>query len=152
MANFIPLHIHTGYSFLESGILLERLFNQAQKYNYQYLGITDFEAMYGIPEFNMYAKKNNITPIFGIDLSVDENKISLFVKNETGYKNLTQLVAFKNKAKLGDFKLTLKDVKQFSEGLICVVPTEENAFFDVINDTTRAKMFEFCTVFENLFI
>ena len=61
MANFIPLHIHTGYSFLESGILLKRLFDVATKYNYSYLGITDYDVMYGIPEFNELAKKNNCT-------------------------------------------------------------------------------------------
>ena len=104
MPNFIPLHIHTGYSFLESGILLERLFDVAQKYNYAYLGITDFDVMYGIPEFNALAKKNNIKPIFGVDLKVDENRISLFVKNETGYKNLTRIIAIKNRSKLDEFK------------------------------------------------
>ena len=152
MPTFIPLHIHTGYSFLESGILLERLFDVAQKYNYAYLGITDFDVMYGIPEFNALAKKNNIKPIFGVDLKVDENRISLFVKNEIGYKNLTRIIAIKNKEKLDQFPLKLSDIKEFSEGLICVVPTEENDFFNSINDNTKDKMFEFCKVFENIFI
>ena len=78
MTNFVPLHIKTGYSFLKSGILLNRLFLKAKELNYKYLGICDFEVMYGVPEFNSLAKKYDIKPIFGMDIKIKKINSSLF--------------------------------------------------------------------------
>lgn len=152
MTNFIPLHIKTGYSFLSSGILLNRLFSKAKELNYKCLGICDFEVMYGLPEFNSLAKKYDIKPIFGMDLKVDNFLFSLYIKNEVGYRNLCKLLSLKNKKRLKEEKITLNDFLTFSEGLIVVLSTKHNEIFDEININFEETILGLKSKIKDLFI
>lgn len=140
MLNFAPLHIKTGYSFLESGVLLERLFKKAKELNYKYLGISDFQVMYGIPEFNELALKNNIKPIFGMDIKVEKFYFSLFVKNEDGYQNLCRLSSLIHKLENDNKEITFSEFSSFLDGLIVIIPTSRNEIFNEINDSLTSSL------------
>lgn len=152
MNNFVPLHIKTGYTFLKSGILLNRLFERAKELNYKYLGICDFEVMYGLPEFNSLAKKYDIKPIFGMDLNVENISFSLFIKNETGYRNLCKLVSINNKKKVENSPLLLSEVFEYFEGLVVVLSIKHNEIFDEVNIEMENKILELKSHIEDLFI
>ncbi len=140
MSNFIPLHIKTGYSFLESGILLDRLLKKASELNYKYLGISDFQVMYGIPEFNELALKNNIKPIFGMDIKLDNYYLSLYVKNEEGYRNLCRLTSLIHKLENENKTLSLDDFHSYSNGLIMIFPLLQNKIFNEINNELEVSL------------
>ena len=110
---FIPLHIRTSYSFLKSGILLKNLFNVAKKYGYEEIGICDLNVMYSYPEFNNLAKENNIKPIFGLDIEVEDFYLSLILKNENGYRNLCKIVSLISKNKYNDKEIVLDELKDY---------------------------------------
>ena len=149
---FIPLHIRSSYTFLESGILFDSLFNTAKEYGYTHMGITDLNVMFGVPEFNKFAKKSKIKPIFGMDLKVEKYTLSLFAKNENGYQNLCQISSLINQ-KTSDYKeTTFEEIKPLLNDLICVVSTSDNPFFDEINDETRKEMFALSKIFKSIFI
>ena len=152
MTNFVPLHIKTGYSFLKSGILLNRLFLKAKELNYKYLGICDFEVMYGVPEFNSLAKKYDIKPIFGMDIKIENYLFSLFIKDEIGYKNLCKLVSLKNKYKVENISLTLDEAFNYFEGLVVVLSIKYNEIFDEININFETKILSLKDRINDLYI
>ena len=48
---FAPLHIVTGYSFLQSGLTIEKVAKALKSNDYFGAGISDNEVMYGVPHF-----------------------------------------------------------------------------------------------------
>jgi len=115
-----PLYIKTHNSLLSSLIKIDDLIDYALKNNINVLTITD-DSMYGVLEFYIKCKKNNIKPIIGLDL----DNIVLYAKNFEGYKNLIKLNTIKSKQ-----KLTLEDLKKYSSDLICIVPFEKLSNFN----------------------
>ena len=63
---FVPLHVVTGYSFLQSGLTIERIETALKKNDYYGIGITDHEVMYGIPPFISMMKRNANIFVFHI--------------------------------------------------------------------------------------
>jgi DNA polymerase III alpha subunit len=49
--SFIPLHVYTGYSFLQSGITIENYLKALKKRGYKGSGISDLDSLSGIPHF-----------------------------------------------------------------------------------------------------
>lgn len=92
--NFIPLHVYSEYSFLNSGLTLDKYFSYAKKYKYSTLGISDYQVLFGLPTFNALALDNNITPVFGMDIKLGKYLLSIYVQNEEGYLNLIQITNF----------------------------------------------------------
>ncbi|MCP4336788.1 MAG: DNA polymerase III subunit alpha [Mycoplasma sp.] len=119
MKKLINLHTNTEYSLLESTIKLDSLINFAKENELNSLTITDRNTLYGIPEFVEKCNKENIKPIIGIDLDVDDFRLILLAKNYRGYKHLMKLA--EKKAKKGS--ITIKDI-DVSEIFIIDHPTE----------------------------
>lgn len=149
---FIPLHIRTSYSFLKSGILLKNLFNVAKKYGYEEIGICDLNVMYSYPEFNSLAKENNIKPIFGLDIEVEDFYLSLILKNENGYRNLCKIVSLISKNKYNDKEIVLDELKNYFKDVICIIPTNKNSCFDQINDNLLPIIKKISSYFDDFYI
>lgn len=149
---FIPLHIRASYSFLKSGILLKNLFNVAKKYGYEEIGICDLNVMYSYPEFNSLAKENNIKPIFGLDIEVEDFYLSLILKNENGYRNLCKIVSLISKNKYNDKEIALDELKNYFKDVICIIPTNKNSCFDQINDNLLPIIKKISSYFDDFYI
>jgi len=128
---FIPLHLYSEYSFLESGILLTSAFKKAKDSGYLALGITDRNVLMAYPLFNKLAIKNNIKPIFGLEVVIDDNIYSLFVKNEEGYINLSKVSSI-----LSERTISIEELKTYKEGLIIVISTA-SVIFNNIDDNFK---------------
>ncbi len=126
--HYVPLNIKTNYQLLGSLIKIDELISYALKNNIETLGITD-SNMFSCIEFYNACKKNNIKPIIGIDLDINEDKIILYAKNFDGYKNLCKIVTEKN---LGN--VNYEYLKKYNENIICVCPYENiNNYKNLIN-------------------
>ena len=94
--NYVPLHVQSGYSFLESSLKIEDIINHSISNNIPFVCCSELENMYSFPILNSLAKKNNLKPIFGVGLNIkiDDNHflIYLYIKNENGYRNLCKLI------------------------------------------------------------
>ncbi|MEE3343438.1 MAG: DNA polymerase III subunit alpha [Bacilli bacterium] len=115
--NYIPLQIKTSYSILSSLIKIPNLINQAKKLDYNALAITDHNNMFGIPEFYNACKKNDIKPIIGLELTINDKNILLYAMNNNGYKNLIKLSTL-----VSEDIITIDILKKYKDNLILVLP------------------------------
>ncbi len=89
--SFIPLHVYSGFSYLQSAIPVGKLPSLAKKMGYSSIGLCDNGSLSGCAPFYHAAMNAGITPIFGMDYPLEEGNFSLFVLNEEGYRNLLRL-------------------------------------------------------------
>ena len=102
-ANFVHLHLHTEYSFLDGACKIDDLVKIASMYKLPALAITDHGNMCGCIEFYKKLMHAAIKPIIGEEVYLtpgsrfdhDGKEINyhliLLVRNEKGYKNLIKL-------------------------------------------------------------
>ncbi len=104
---FTHLHTHSHYSLLEALPKVPELVARAKKDGMTALALTDSGNLYGAIEFYKECKDRDIKPIIGLDAYIaprtrhdketrvdnQHSRLILLAQNETGYKNLLQLVS-----------------------------------------------------------
>lgn len=104
---FTHLHTHTEFSLLDGACRIGRLAERAKELGMQSLAVTDHGNMYGAVDFYKACKNAGIKPIIGCEVYVaprtrfdkekvldkDYNHLVLLCENETGYKNLINIVS-----------------------------------------------------------
>ena len=79
--HIMALQLKTSYSLLNSLNNIKNTISKAISYGYDALAITDENNMFGVMEFYLECIKNNIKPIIGINLLVDDIHLLLYAKN-----------------------------------------------------------------------
>jgi DNA polymerase-3 subunit alpha len=134
--SWIPLHVHSQYSILDSSASVEDIAAKAAEFKMPSVALTDSGNMYGAVEFFKACKGAGVKPIIGCELNVapvsrHEKKrtpglpsgfpIVLLAKNKQGYQNLCVLSSL---AHLEGFYYTPRIDKELLakhyEGLICL--------------------------------
>ena len=111
---YIPLNIKTEYDLMNSLIKIDELISYAKKNNINTLGITD-SNMFSSYEFIKKCNKNNIKPIVGCELIIDDITFILYAMNYDGFVSLCKIVSEKNIN-----GLTFEYIFSSSDNLICV--------------------------------
>src|SRR3989338_3916213 len=108
MTKFVHLHTHSEYILLGATSRMHQLIDRAVQLGMPALALTDLGNMFGAIEFYDACTKKGIKPIIGCDIYVaPESRFErathglanaahtmvLLCKNETGYRNLIQLVS-----------------------------------------------------------
>ena len=114
--NYVPLGIKTDYSLLNSLIKVQDLFPFLKANKIDCCGLID-NNLFGVMNFYLTAKKYDIKPIIGLEITYNNKKIYLFVKNYDGLKNL-----FKINTYINENKLDIEVLKLYKDNLILVVP------------------------------
>ncbi len=120
--DYVELHCHSNFSFLDGATHPEDLIEKAQKLGYKALALTDHNGLYGIVRFSKAAKEKGIKPIIGAEITL-ENKhhLTLLAENSEGYSNLCQILS---KALLSNPKnqaeVNFETLAPKSKGLICL--------------------------------
>ena len=129
--NYTPLQVKTNYSLLSSLNDIKKIVALASEYGYNSLAITDENNMFGVMEFYLECKKNNIKAIIGIELTYDNTILLLYAKNLDGYKNLIKLSTIKS-----DRNLNYEDLNLYKDNLILVMPysTFDKKIYDIYQD------------------
>ena len=123
---YTPLYIKTDNSLLSSLINIDELIKYALKNNISSLSITD-NNMYGVIEFYNKCIINNIKPIIGLELTIENKKIILYCIDNNGYKNLIKLSTI-NSEKTIDYD----NLKKYSASLICIVLYKDMDIYETL--------------------
>ncbi|GGE52059.1 DNA polymerase III subunit alpha [Pullulanibacillus camelliae] len=149
---FTHLHVHSEYSLLDSTCRLETLVKAAKAKGFTALAITDTNALYGAIPFYKLCKLNDIQPIIGMEITLEqyfvstENKrkpktfsLVLLAKNEVGYRNLVKISTKLHTTR--HHSMMYKDLSGMTEGLIALSsgPKGEIAELLLNNQADKAK-------------
>ncbi len=113
---YIPLYNKSNYSLLSSMLTIDDLVSFAVNHKISSMALSD-DSMYGVMEFIKKCQKENIKPIIGLTITLEEFVIVLYCKNYSGYKNLIKLSTIQNER-----VVTITDLKSFSSDIIGVLP------------------------------
>lgn len=138
------LCIKSGYSFLSSTLKVDDIIAYAKEKKYEAIALVDHNVMYGVKEFYDKCLINDIKPIIGIELDVEDFMICLLVKEEQGYKNIVKLSSYINSDR--SIYLTIDDLKKYKEGLIAVIPS-----FRGIKSISKEKVITFFEKIKELY-
>lgn len=125
--NYLPLNIKTDNSLQKSLISVNELIMYAKANNIKSLTITD-NNMYGVMDFYKLCIKNDIKPVIGLEVTLDDLQFILYAINYNGYKNLLRISTL-----MSDNPLTINDIERFSQDLICLVPYTSINVYDKLN-------------------
>src|SRR5262245_29729944 len=126
---YVELHAHSAYSFLDGASLPEELAVRAAELGYSALALTDHDGVYGSLEFAHAAKAFGVRPITGAEVTLtDGSHLTLLVETPQGYANLCRLLTRAHRDtrlpgkedELLDPSLPLAEVEQLHEGLVCL--------------------------------
>lgn len=131
---FTHLHVHSEFSLLDGMCRIDKLVARAKALGMESLALTDHGVMYGAIDFYVKVKEAGLRPIIGCEVYIspesrlnrtpgDKNNyhLVLLAKNQTGYRNLLQLVT---KAHLEGYyyrpRIDKGLLKEYSSGLVAL--------------------------------
>ena len=132
---FVHLHVHTEFSLLDGASRIGDLVHTAKELGMNALAITDHGAMYGVIDFYKACKKEGIRPVIGCEVylapgprqqreevnGVRYYHLILLAGNQTGYRNLVQLVALANiEGMYYKPRVDKELLRKYHEGIICL--------------------------------
>lgn len=120
---FVPLRIISGYSFLQSGLTMEKISRSVFSNSYLGAGLADFNYLYGVPHFFEEMNKIKKKAIIGISVLINDYSLVLYALNEDGYKNLIKVSALVSKGESVENYLL-----DNHSGLLGVLEANYNAF------------------------
>jgi error-prone DNA polymerase len=145
--NYVELHCHSAYSFLDGASVPEELARAAAELGYPALALTDHDGVWGAMEFAQACKAFGFRPIVGAELTVHAGPsppalsdpdwrgncppgcfhLTLLAESATGWRNLCRLIT---EAHAGTRPapdrdalppaLPLASLEQRTDGLICL--------------------------------
>ncbi|HIN50396.1 MAG TPA: DNA polymerase III subunit alpha, partial [Gemmatimonadetes bacterium] len=127
---YVELHCHSGFSFLDGASHPQELAMRAVELGYPALALTDHNGLYGSMEFAHAAKRANLQPITGAEVTLREcfpgfeepehgHHVTLLAETPQGYANLCRLLTETHMgSERGDARLPLPSLLELSEGLI----------------------------------
>lgn len=100
MPSFIHLHLHTEYSLSDGLIRIDKLVSKADELSMPAIAVTDLSNLFATIKFYQAATKKGIKPIVGAECRVKNDQLPgqafqliLLCQNQTGYRNLIQLIS-----------------------------------------------------------
>src|SRR5256886_17591838 len=92
--NYVELHAHSAYSFLDGASQPEELAARAAELGYEALALTDHDGVYGSLEFAHAAKHFGVRPITGPEVPLPAGShATLPVESARGDANPCRLLA-----------------------------------------------------------
>ena len=126
---YIPLWNKSNYTLLSSLLKIDDIVSYAKNNNLPSISIVD-NNMFGTMEFIKKCEKNNIKPVIGLEIELQELRIVLFAKNYTGYQCLMKLSTIQNER-----KVELEDIKKYNKDMVLVIPYEAKELLDELKES-----------------
>ena len=125
---YTPLYIKSNYSLLSSLVTIEKIIALCKSNNLKSIALCD-DDMTSTMVFYKACLKNDIKPIIGMDVKIDDLSVLLYAKNYDGYKSLIKLSTIKC-----DRKIEVEDLKKYNKELICILPFTSIVHYEVMKN------------------
>jgi error-prone DNA polymerase len=130
MTDYVELHARSAFSFLEGASIPEEYIDACQKFEMPAMALLDRDGVYGIPRFHMAAERSgSVRAHVGAEITcTDGARYPLLAETQRGYQNLCRMITrmklrVPKHPKPGQIAaVTLEELREFSEGLICLAP------------------------------
>lgn len=170
---FAHLHVHTEYSLLDGASRVKELIRRTKELGMDSVAITDHGVMYGAVRFYKEAKAQGIHPVIGCEVylapgmrqeraEVDGTRyyhLILLAENETGYRNLVELISLANiEGYYYKPRIDKELLRQYHDGLIalsaCVAGEIPQAILRGNSERAEALVAEYVEIFgqDNFFL
>ncbi len=132
--DFVHLRVHTEYSIVDGIVRIKPLVQAVAAANMHTVAITDQNNIFAAIKFYKAAISAGIKPIIGVDILLNNEqqiknpfRLTLLCQNETGYKNITQLISRADvEAQVVDKPMVDKNwLQNATEGLIALSGARE---------------------------
>ena len=120
--------IKSDYSILKSLIKIPDLVSFCMENKIDHIGLID-DNLFGSIELYDLCIKNNIKPLIGLEIEIDEKHFYLYAKNNNGYKSLLKINTLIQKDELNKDNL-IKNNKD----IILVIPFNVKDYYDEYKD------------------
>ncbi|MGZ4173318.1 MAG: DNA polymerase III subunit alpha [Solirubrobacteraceae bacterium] len=91
--NYVELHCHSAFSFLDGASLPDELVPAALELGYDALALTDHNSVSGSMEFAVAARGLGLRPIHGAEIDLDDGRhLGLLVEDGRGWSNLCRIL------------------------------------------------------------
>src|ERR1700694_3769485 len=119
---YIELHACSAFSFLRGASSPEQLAETAAGLKMPAMALLDRNGVYGAQRFSVAAREQNVRPIVGSELSMEDGGIlPVLVQNRTGYKNLCELLTQAHlRSEKGSCLVRWDELVGFASGLIAL--------------------------------
>jgi error-prone DNA polymerase len=120
--DFIHLHVHSQYSFLDGASSIDDLLQKAKQLGMPAMALTDHDRLTGAIRFYEKAKALDIKPIVGAEITLENGyHLTLLCKNRQGYSSLCRLITDAHLSNRGKAPSASKEMlASYSEGLIAL--------------------------------
>ncbi len=117
---YIELHACSAFSFLRGGSFPEQLAEVAAELEMVAMALLDRNGIYGAQRFSVAARENNVRPIIGCELSMEDDSIlPVLVETRVGYKSLCELLTQAHlRSEKGKCAVRWDELQQFAKGLV----------------------------------
>src|SRR5713101_4771287 len=121
--SYVELHACSAFSFLRGASFPEQLAEVAAELEMPAMALLDRNGVYGEQRFSVAAREQNVRPIVGCELSMEDGAIlPVLVENRAGYKNLCELLTQAHlRGEKGKCAVKWSELPQFAEGLVVLV-------------------------------
>src|SRR5712692_5330062 len=121
--SYVELRANSAFSFLRGASFPEQLAEIAAELEMPAMALLDRNGVYGAQRFSVAAREQNVRPIVGCELSMEDSAIlPVLVENRTGYKNLCELLTQTHlRSEKGKCAVQWDELPQFAEGLVAIV-------------------------------
>ena len=161
MNEYVELHAHSAYSFLDGASRPEELALRAAELGYRAFALTDHDALYGSLEFANAATSLGIQPITGAEITLESPfeddvpigridastrpdeagpryHMTVLAENRTGYANLCRLITRAHmENERGDPRVPIDALLERPEGLIVLTGCRRSPVLAALERGTR---------------
>lgn len=124
---YIPLGVKTDNSLLTSLIKIKDLINYLKEHNITTCGILD-NRLYGAVDFYFNCINNDIKPIIGLDVTINNRHLYLYAINNEGYKSLLKINSLIIKK-----ELSFIDLREHNNDVLAIIPFASCELYDEVS-------------------
>ncbi len=150
---YAELHARSAFSFLRGSSSPENLAYIAAALQLPALALCDRDGLFGAPRFYTAANEQNIRPIVGSELSMEDGTVlPVLVQSRTGYNNLCRMLTrAKLRSPKNESSIAWSELLEFAEGLICLTGDEEGSLRRALADADFEKADKHLTFLKTIF-